>query len=150
MADWKRWHGLLLAGGVGGAGALLYYGLKRPAGTDLSGARRQRPPVRRTCRLVYTKEEIRDLRKSGFPDSLLQAQTCTYRCIRPFKAARFQPQGKPGEFAILHPSTKVKGKWQLSLFDKDGPWGDRIRDTCTEAAQEMAGIHKEWYATDWE
>lgn len=35
--------------------------------------------------------------------------------------------------AVLHPSTKRPGKWQVSVFDEQGAIGDSIRDTCTEA-----------------
>ena len=44
---WKWWYWLLLAGGVGGTGALLYYGLARPTSTGLRGS----DPVR--IKIVY-------------------------------------------------------------------------------------------------
>jgi hypothetical protein len=78
-----------------------------------------------------------------------QRVACTYKCRRPFRAVRFQAVDAPEEYAILHPSPKVKGKWQLSLFDAEGPWGDRIRDTCSQAAQELSHVYQKWDVVDW-
>lgn len=62
---------------------------------------------------------------------------CKWAC-RPganVRGAEFVGRGKynQGWTAVLHPSTKERGRWQVSLFDKDGAFGDSIRDTCDEA-----------------
>lgn len=60
------------------------------------------------------------------------------------RAAEFVGRGHyRGWTAVIHPSTKERGRWQLSLFDKDGAFGDSIRDTCTEAlaARDIAPGH---------
>jgi len=49
-----------------------------------------------------------------------------------------------GWTAVLHPSTKEPGRWQLSLFDKDGAFGDSIRDTCAAALDARDIIPDHW------
>jgi hypothetical protein len=60
-------------------------------------------------------------------------RTCKWRCRAPVRAARFIERRRPDHYAIVHPSTKEPGRWQVSFFDADGPWGDTARDTCSEA-----------------
>lgn len=67
---------------------------------------------------------------------------CQWKARRKFKVARFTNRWRKGEFAIVHPSTKVKGKCQVSLFDSEGAYGDRPRDNCGAALAEMN--HREW------
>jgi hypothetical protein len=72
---------------------------------------------------------------------------CKWTCVRPFKIARFEHRRHKGEFALLHPSTKQKGKWQFTWFDDQGPAGDRIGD-CNKI---MAAIRpSEYKLVDWE
>jgi len=112
--------------------------------------RRRLPPVRRRCRKTYSRAEILEAKKAGWWHPAFQATTCKYVCTRKPKVAQLAPMdSKHEEFAILHPSTKERGKWQISLFDKHGPWGDRVRDTCSEAVQELAEIYQRWRVTDW-
>jgi hypothetical protein len=54
------------------------------------------------------------------------------------RAAQFRSTWAPDKYAILHPSSKKPGKWQLSYFDELGPWGDSgLHDTCSAALAEM-------------
>jgi hypothetical protein len=71
---------------------------------------------------------------------------CKFTCRGKVKVARFEATDSD-EYAILHPSTKKRGKWQLSWFDADGPYGDSERSTCSEAVKEMS-THR-WKLTDW-
>lgn len=49
------------------------------------------------------------------------------------KVAQFRSTSRPDWFAVVHPSTKERGKWQVSDFDDRGAIGDVIRKSCTEA-----------------
>lgn len=74
-----------------------------------------------------------DIRKGRKPPRPI----CRWVCRGPVRGAEFveRPSKRgPGRFrAVLHPSTKQVGRWQVSLFDEDGAFGDSVRDTCTEA-----------------
>lgn len=75
-----------------------------------------------------------DLKKGRKPPKPL----CSWVCRGPLRAAEFVSRSRPGRpagfwRAILHPSTKQPGRWQVSLFDSEGAWGDSVRDSCTEA-----------------
>lgn len=115
---------------------------RRP--TTLRG--RGAPPVEHQCEPMFTPEEIRDLK---IPRAE-QMERCRWVCTRPFKVASFRAAKDPRQTAILHPSTKEPGKWQLSLFDEQGPWGDRVRSTCSEAADELRWVMPKWDVTGWE
>lgn len=70
-------------------------------------------------------------------------KVCRWTCPRGGGTVQFRYKRRADWFAILHPSTKQKGKWQVSTFDKDGPIGDVIRDSC-EVALDDAGIGRDW------
>lgn len=58
---------------------------------------------------------------------------CQWACRGPVRAASFISRRDPRQTAILHPSTKRLGEWQVSIFDADGALGDSIAKTCTDA-----------------
>lgn len=58
---------------------------------------------------------------------------CRWACRGPVKAARFVSRRGPHFTAVLHPSTKERGRWQVSIFDEMGAVGDTIRTDCREA-----------------
>lgn len=60
-----------------------------------------------------------------------------FRCAPGLKSVKFQHRKDPSEVAILHRSTKFRGKWQLSKFDAKGPWGDTT-GTCDELVKELS------------
>jgi hypothetical protein len=59
-----------------------------------------------------------------------------FRCQPGLRSAKFQHRKDLNKTAILHPSTKVKGLWQLSKFDAQGPWGD-TEGTCDGLVKEL-------------
>ena len=69
---------------------------------------------------------------------------CKWKC--PSKVGmtvQFRARWRKDWYAILHPSTKERGKMQLTTFDDDGPIGDVIRSTCEEALYD-GGINRKW------
>jgi hypothetical protein len=68
---------------------------------------------------------------------------CRWTCPDGGETAQFRARWRKDLYAILHPSTKQRGKWQLTTFDKHGPIGDVIRSTC-EKALEDEGIDQNW------
>jgi hypothetical protein len=61
----------------------------------------------------------------------------TWREREPIRSARFSMPKEPGMFAVLHPSTKRPGIWQLSYFDAGGAVGDAEFRTLREALREL-------------
>jgi hypothetical protein len=110
-----------------------------------------RSPLKMVCKWRIPKQEaIARIRKRGGPllkkhrklptieaQARKEYRSCQWKCVGPVRAAMFVEKRRPGSYAILHPSTKEPGTWQVSLFDKDGPWGDRPRATCNEAVAEL-------------
>ncbi|KKN37645.1 hypothetical protein LCGC14_0761260 [marine sediment metagenome] len=142
-----KWFALGSALVAIGVGAFVFIeGRKRGRGFSGTGG----PPIERQCVPAFSPKEVRKMEVAGTWHPEFQGETCKWKCVRPFKVAQFEATKNPGNFAILHPSTKAKGKWQLSLFDKDGPWGDRIRDTCSEAATELQEVYRQWRVVEWE
>lgn len=72
---------------------------------------------------------------------ILGVRVCHWRCEAPFKAAKFVSNYYGDEYAILHPSTKKPGKWQLSFFDELGAAGDR-EGTCESVLKDLS--RREW------
>lgn len=68
---------------------------------------------------------------------------CKWTCPRGGGTVQFRNRKRPEWFAVLHPSTKQKGKWQLSTFDERGAIGDVIRSSCEEALSD-GGIGRDW------
>lgn len=58
---------------------------------------------------------------------------CQWACRGPMRAAEFVDRRDPSRRAVLHPSTKRAGAWQVSVFDDQGAVGDVVRDSCTQA-----------------
>jgi len=132
------------AGGFQAGEKAPVYALMCPAPKSLEGT--GKAPVEHQCKPMFSPEEIKMLK---IPRAE-QMEECHWKCVRPFQVARLEAVKDPTNYAVLHPSTKEKGKWQLSLFDKDGPWGDRVRKTCSEAAEELRYVFPKWRVTDWE
>lgn len=97
-----------------------------------------RAPIRAVCAPTFTQKEL-----AAFPAKLRKKmrnkRSCKFRLTRPFKAATFVLKNSPGDYAIVHPSTKKSKTCQVSLFDKEGPWGDREYKTCSAAIASMNG-----------
>ncbi len=58
---------------------------------------------------------------------------CRWACRGPVRVAEFVDRRNPQRRAVLHPSTKQAGRWQVSVFDQQGAVGDVVRDSCAEA-----------------
>lgn len=71
---------------------------------------------------------------------LLGKKICRWACIGSVQGARFTRRHNPDDMAIVHPSTKKPGWWQVSFFDAQGPSGDSQRKTCSEAV----GLLEPW------
>jgi len=48
--------------------------------------------------------------------------------------------GPDGKYAMITPSAKEAGKWQITKFDTRGPWEDRTARSLNEALEEMSGV----------
>lgn len=59
-----------------------------------------------------------------------------WRCKPGLRAARFRSTHRPDMFAVLHPSTKQAGHWQVSYFDEAGAIGDCARPTADQAVRD--------------
>jgi hypothetical protein len=69
-------------------------------------------------------------------------KACEWKIVGPFHGAEFLSRSRPGEFAIVHPSTKTSGKWQVSFFDKDGPSRDSQHSSAEDALKQL--YPKKW------
>ncbi len=73
------------------------------------------------------------LKKAGVdPDRLRKAKRFIGQWMRKYGAVPFTVtprSGRRGEWWMAHKSTKKSGKWQLSKFDTDGPYGDTEYDS---------------------
>lgn len=66
----------------------------------------------------------------------------------PVRAASFISRRGQHWTAVLHPSTKERGRWQVSIFDEMGAIGDSIRNTCTEALSARDIMPESWKLVD--
>lgn len=92
--------------------------------------RRPPSPVRLRCKRPW----------ADYGDDML---VCRWTCPRGGEPVQFRAKWREDMFAILHRSTKERGRWQLTTFDKDGPIGDVIRSTCEEALYD-GGVDRSW------
>lgn len=89
------------------------------------------------------KSPVRMVCFQPFKDYGDDMKVCRWTCPRGGATVQFRSRHRPEWFAILHPSTKQRGKWQVSSFDDRGAIGDVIRDSC-EIALYDAGIGRDW------
>lgn len=75
-----------------------------------------RSPIRQSCR-----------------KPIMGVKVCAWRCVAPVAAAEFVSRTDPRQFAVVHPSTKRPGMWQVSWFDDHGASRDVQAKTCDEA-----------------
>ena len=60
-------------------------------------------------------------------------KSCDWKVVGDFRGAEFTSRTRSGESAIVHPSTKRIGNWQVSFFDEQGPSGDSQHASSAEA-----------------
>lgn len=100
-------------------------------------------PLKLQCERLFSRREARDWKVPRLENIKL----CHWTCRGPLKAARFVSRKRSGEYAVVHPSTKTRGMWQVSLFDAEGPYGDMQRSTCNAAVKEMP--RTQWKLVEW-
>lgn len=67
---------------------------------------------------------------------LRSAKKSAWQADDRLKMAVFRLRRDPSIYCILHPSTKEAGRWQMSKFDAEGPWGDVVRSTAAQAMKD--------------
>ena len=63
---------------------------------------------------------------------------CRWKPVGELRAAEFVSRRDGSRFSIVHPSTKSRGKWQVSRFDREGPVGDTQYGSLDEALGEVS------------
>lgn len=110
-----------------------------------------RSPIKLECEWIIPKAEAmaiiretgpalpRGKRARGTIEAVARQefQVCRWRCRGPVRAAKFISRRDPEEYAVVHPATKARGRWQITYFDAAGPYSDTSRPTCTEAMAEL-------------
>lgn len=69
-------------------------------------------------------------------------KSCDWKVVGDLHGAEFASRTRPGEFAIVHPSTKSAGKWQVSFFDDQGPSRDSQHSDVLDALRQVSP--KKW------
>ena len=64
-------------------------------------------------------------------------KACEWTVVGDFRGAEFVSRSRPSEFAIVHPSTKTAGKWQVSFFDDQGPSRDSQHPSAADAIKQV-------------
>lgn len=54
-----------------------------------------------------------------------------------FRGAQFSSRKRKHHYAIVHPSTKTAGKWQVSYFDELGPVSDTQHANADDALRQV-------------
>lgn len=104
---------------------------------------RRRSPIKLQCEHWLPPAEWK-AKKLGPPSENLR---CRWTCVGKVGAVKFVRRKDPAEYVIVHPATKAPGEWQVTWFDKDGPWSDTRRKTCTEAMQLLD--RRQWKLKEW-
>ena len=65
-------------------------------------------------------------------------KACEWTIVGDFRGAEFVSRSRQGEFAIVHPSTKTAGKWQVSFFDELGPSRDSQHPSAADALKQVS------------
>lgn len=89
------------------------------------------------------KSPVKLVCKRPFADIGDDMLVCRWKCPTGGGVVQFRHRKRKDLYAILHPSTKRKGRWQLTSFDDDGPIGDVERATCEEALYD-GGITRDY------
>lgn len=94
---------------------------------EIAEALRRRPtksPLRVVCRTLA-----------------FDIKSCVWTAVGDFHGAEFRSRKRKGEFAIVHPSPKTVGKWQVSFFDEDGPVRDSQHSEVSDALRQVPPKH---------
>ena len=97
-------------------------------------ARRRKSPFRFVCKRLSDLDD--------WPLDEEERYRCTGRCVRPLRVAQFRAHERRGsQYAVLHPSTKYHGNWQVSWFDERGPVYDYEATSCDDGLKQ---IFQDW------
>jgi hypothetical protein len=69
-------------------------------------------------------------------------KSCDWKVVGPLRGAEFSSRTRHAESAIVHPSTKSIGKWQVSFFDELGPVRDSQHSSVDDALKQVSP--KKW------
>ncbi|HSX23320.1 MAG TPA: hypothetical protein VLE97_11155 [Gaiellaceae bacterium] len=69
-------------------------------------------------------------------------KSCEWKVVGDFRGAEFLSRTRADESAIVHPSTKTAGKWQVSFFDEQGPSRDSQHSDVADALRQVSP--KKW------
>jgi len=69
-------------------------------------------------------------------------KSCDWKVVGTLRGAEFSSRTKSDEFAIVHPSTKSVGKWQVSFFDELGAVRDSQHSSVEDALKQVSP--KKW------
>ena len=69
-------------------------------------------------------------------------KSCAWKVVGPLRGAEFSSRTRQDESAIVHPSTKSIGKWQVSFFDERGPVRDSQHVSVEDALKQVSP--KKW------
>lgn len=64
-------------------------------------------------------------------------KSCDWKVVSPLQGAEFSSRTNRDESAIVHPSTKSVGKWQVSFFDELGPVRDSQHSNVEDALRQV-------------
>lgn len=78
------------------------------------------------------------------PGAFAGIKLCKWKATGTARVVKFQDRRDPSRFALLHPSSKRGGWWQVTRFDEGGPVGDALRRTADEALSDGLGF-AQWY-----
>lgn len=92
---------------------------------------------------MANKSPVKLVCKQPFKDVGDNMKVCKWTCPTGGATVQFRSRDRPEWFAILHRSTKQRGKWQVTHFDDRGAIGDVVRSTCEQALYDM-GINRRW------
>ena len=82
---------------------------------------RRKSPLRVTCRTLA-----------------FGIKSCDWKVVGAFRGAEFVSRSQQEAWAIVHPSTKRSGMWQVSFFDEHGPVGDSQHSIVEDALKQVA------------
>ena len=81
---------------------------------------RRRSPLRVVCRTLA-----------------FGVKSCNWKVVGDLRAAEFSSRTRSDETAIVHPSTKALGKWQVSFFDEQGAVRDSQHPSAEDALRQV-------------
>lgn len=104
------------------------------------------PVNKRAAQLDREIEEALERRKSPLRvvcrTLAFGIKSCDWKVVGQFRGAEFASRTDKNASAIVHPSTKTAGKWQVSFFDELGPSRDSQHSSVEDALRQV--LPKKW------